>query len=96
MARKVIREETFKRVGANSFNINENLSEESFYFMLRDAVLNGNVSYETAKRNFSYVYPALKQIFDDNILDDNNNIVNYTSDRDIPVVRLRFRYVYAQ
>ena len=96
VARKVVREETFRRVGANSFNINENLSEESFYFMLRDAIQSGDVSYDTAKRNFNYVYPALKQIFDDNILDDNNNIVNYTSDRDIPVVRLRFRYVYAQ
>ena len=92
---KIIREETFTRVGANSTNYLENLSEEAFYFAIRDAINSGSITYQAAKQNFQYVYPLLKQIFDDNILDDNNNIVNFTSDRDIPVLRFRFRYTYA-
>ena len=92
---KTIRLETFLRVGANSTSYLENLSEEAFYFALRDAINSGSITYQAAKQNFQYVYPLLKQIFDDNILDDNNNIVNFTSDRDIPVLRFRFRYTYA-
>ena len=93
---KVIRSETFERAGANSVDINENLSEESFYFAMRDFInKDPEKNFDLMKSNFPYVYPALKQIFDDNILDDNNNIVNFSSCRDIPVLRLRFRYTYA-
>ena len=92
---KTIRLETFLRVGANSTSYLENLSEEAFYFAIRDAINSGSITYQAAKLNFQYVYPLLKQVFDDNILDDNNNIVNFTSDRDIPVLRFRFRYTYA-
>lgn len=92
---RTIREELFKRIGANNTSYLENLSEESFYFAVRDAINSKRMTFQTAKTNFQYVYPALKQIFDDNILDDNNNIVNFTSDRDIPVLRFRFRYTYA-
>lgn len=92
---RVIREETISRVGANTNDINYNLSEQSFYFMLMRRIENGKMSYEEAKASFLNVYPILKQIFDDNILDDNNNIVNFSSDRDIPVLRLRLNYKYA-
>jgi hypothetical protein len=90
-----VREETFKRIGANSSDINENLSEESFYYAIFRAIRDGYLEEDVAKTNFQYVYPALKVVFDDNLLDDNNNIVNFSSSRDIPVIRLRFRYVYA-
>jgi hypothetical protein len=50
---------------------------------------------ETVKSAMPYMYPALKAIFDDNVLDDNNNIVYFSSEREIPVLRLRFRYTYA-
>jgi len=90
-----VREETFKRIGANSSDINENLSEESFYYAIFRAIRDGYLEEDVAKTNFQYIYPALKVVFDDNILDDNNNIVNFSSSRDIPVIRLRFRYVYA-
>ena len=90
-----VRSETFKRKGANTTDINENLSEQSFYYALKRAIASGTLTEESARENFKYVYPILKVVFDDNILDDNNNIVNFSSDRDIPVLRLRFRYRYA-
>ena len=94
MDTKVIRRETFSRLGANSTDINENLSEQSFYYMMKKSIESGKYTAETARNSFQYVYPALKVIFDDNLLDDNNNIINFSSDRDIPVLRLRFRYKY--
>lgn len=41
-------------------------------------------------------YPALKPVFDDNVLDDNNNIVNYSCANDISVVRIKLNYVYGE
>ena len=90
-----IRNETMERRGANSVDLSLNLSEESFYWFLSDIVREGTVSLDTVKKEFPYLYPALKVVFDDNILDDDNNIVNFSSDRDIPVLRLRLRYKYA-
>ena len=92
---KQIRVETFSRRGANSTDITKNLSEQSFYYELKKALDSGKISDEVARENFAYLYPILKVVFDDNILDDNNNIVNFSSMRDIPVLRLRFRYKYA-
>ena len=54
-----------------------------------------NIDIDTVAENFQYFYPILKPIFDDNVLDDNNNIVNYGSEREIPVLRLQLRYTYA-
>jgi hypothetical protein len=62
--------------------------------MMKKSIESGKYTAETARNSFQYVYPALKVIFDDNLLDDNNNIINFSSDRDIPVLRLRFRYKY--
>jgi hypothetical protein len=92
---KQIRVETFSRRGANSTDITKNLSEQSFYYELKKALDSGKITDEVARENFAYLYPILKVVFDDNILDDNNNIVNFSSMRDIPVLRLRFRYKYA-
>ena len=41
-------------------------------------------------------YPALKPVFDDNVLDDNNNIVNYSCANEISVVRIKLNYVYGE
>ena len=40
------------------------------------------------------LYTALKVVFADTVLDDNNNIVNYSVDSEIPVVRLNITYKY--
>jgi hypothetical protein len=94
-SKQTIRSENMERLGANSVDVSLNLSEESFYFFLYGLVKSGEFSLDEVRRDFPYLYPALKVVFDDNILDDDNNIVNFTSDRDIPVVRLRLRYRYA-
>jgi hypothetical protein len=93
--KKIVREETFSRRGANSTDIKTNLSEQSFYYAMKNAIDEGKITEVVAKENFSYIYPILKVVFDDNVLDDDNNIVNFSSSRDIPVLRLRFRYTYA-
>lgn len=92
---KNVREETFQRIGANTTDVSLNLSEDSFYYMLIDNLKSGNLGFDEVKNSMPYMYPALKAIFDDNVLDDNNNIVYYSSEREIPVLRLRFRYTYA-
>jgi hypothetical protein len=98
------RDEEFYRRGANDNGIVGTLSENGFYYNLKDATKKIDKSHgvdykkidlDTIKENFGYFYPILKPIFDDNVLDDNNNIVNYGSDRDIPVLRLQLRYTYA-
>ena len=106
-----IRKETFLRKGANDTGIIDSLSENSLYYALKDAIKrNDTVKYKNSdvvntnyksididlvEENFRYFYPILKPILDDNVLDDNNNIVNYGSEREIPVLRLQLRYTYA-
>ena len=93
-----IRDEEFSRAGANDVSLS-GLNENSFYYALKSYInsVSGivHVDLDTVEENFGYFYPILKPIFDDNVLDDNNNIVNYGSDRDIPVLRLQLRYTYA-
>jgi hypothetical protein len=36
----------------------------------------------------------MKPVFADSILDDNNNIVGFSMDNEIPVVRLKINYKY--
>ncbi len=96
-----IRTEDFFRKGANDMSIIGSLNENAFYYFLKNAIksneepLWNKIDLDAVEENFGYVYPALKPIFDDNVLDDNNNIVNYGSERDIPVLRLQLRYTYA-
>jgi hypothetical protein len=95
---KAIRDEEFARIGANNTSIVFGLNENSLYYYLKESINTvglGHIDLETVEENFQYFYPILKPIFDDNVLDDNNNIVNYGSDRDIPVLRLQLRYTYA-
>ena len=93
-----IRDEEFSRAGANDVTLS-GLNENSFYYALKSYINNNlgivHVDLDTVEENFQYFYPILKPIFDDNVLDDNNNIVNYGSERDIPVLRLQLRYTYA-
>ena len=40
------------------------------------------------------LYCMMKPVFADSILDDNNNIVGFSMDNEIPVVRLKINYKY--
>jgi hypothetical protein len=40
------------------------------------------------------IYTQMKATFADSILDDNNNIVNFSMDNEIAVVRLNIQYKY--
>lgn len=90
-----VRLETFLRRGANTTSVESNLSENSFYYALVNALRDGKITVNEVKSSMPYMYPTLKAVFDDNVLDDNNNIVYFSSEREIPVLRLRFRYTYA-
>ena len=55
--------------------------------------LNGDVW--TNIDNLVYdLYTQMKATFCDGVLDDNNNIVNFSMDNEIPVVRLNSTYKY--
>jgi hypothetical protein len=70
----------------NKFYINS-------FIDLNDEEISGDVW--TNIDNLVYdLYTQLKATFCDSILDDNNNIVNFTMDNEIPVVRLRITYKY--
>jgi hypothetical protein len=40
------------------------------------------------------LYKLMKGTFCDSVLDDNNNIVNYSMDNELPVIRLNITYKY--
>lgn len=96
-----VRTETLSRRGANDIGLN-GLNENSFLDFVATYV-KGNLSpnatvdsftqYETDLGN---VYPLLKAAFSDSILDDNNNIVNFSSSQEIPVLRIMLDYVYEE
>ena len=46
--------------------------------------------------NYSDYYAAIKHVIEDNILDDNNNIVNFTLPNEIAVVRVKLTYTYGR
>lgn len=71
----------------NKYSLNA-LNEKSFNFIVCDAALD----------NGSYVdiYKCVKYIIEDSILDDNNNIVNYTLPNEISVVRVMLNYTYGR
>ena len=63
---------------------NEDLSEED---------INGEV-WQAIDALIMDMYTQMKATFADSILDDNNNIVAFTMDNEIPVVRLQIKYKY--
>src|SRR5574344_247956 len=73
----------------NKYSLNA-LNEKSFNFIVCDA--------DTALNDDQYVdiYKCVKYIIEDSILDDNNNIVNYTLPNEISVVRVMLNYTYGR
>lgn len=96
-----VRTETISRRGANDVSL-IGLNENSFYDFVTSYIrnkqpINSNVeSFKKFENDLNNVYPLLKSAFSDNILDDNNNIVNFSCTQEIPVVRLMFNYVYEE
>lgn len=96
-----VRTETIQRRGANDISL-AGLNENSFYNFIAEYVRakvgnNASVdSFTTYQNDLNNVYPLLKAAFSDSVLDDNNNIVNYSCSQEIPVVRLQLDYVYEE
>lgn len=66
----------------------EALNEKSFNFIICDSNLN--------KGDYIDLYKCVKHVIEDSILDDNNNIVNYTLPNEISVVRVMLNYTYGR
>lgn len=101
------RSETYYRRGVIQNNLEQQLTERSFWQYFIPSLMNefySNISFndiEITNSAWSDVdsliydlYTALKVVFADSVLDDNNNIVNYSMDSEIPVVRLNITYKY--
>lgn len=103
------REETILRRGIIQNDYETQLTEKAFWMYFIPSVikkhyksslidfneedLNGDVW--TNIDNLVYdLYTQMKATFCDGVLDDNNNIVNFSMDNEIPVVRLNITYKY--
>lgn len=75
----------------NKYSLNA-LNEKSFNFIVCDA--DENTALE--KSDYTDIYKCVKYIIEDSILDDNNNIVNYTLPNEISVVRVMLNYTYGR
>lgn len=66
----------------------EALNEKSFNFIICDSDID--------KGDYIDLYKCVKHVIEDSILDDNNNIVNYTLPNEISVVRVMLNYTYGR
>lgn len=94
-----VRKETLERRGANNISLsglNENWFNNWVYEYARPKIPVGSQlgKFDAIQSDLEAVYPILKPIFDDNVLDDNNNIVHFSCENEVPVVRLMVKYVY--
>ena len=71
----------------NKYSLNA-LNEKSFNFIICDANIDDGTYVD--------IYKCVKYIIEDSILDDNNNIVNYTLPNEISVVRVMLNYTYGR
>lgn len=73
----------------NKYELNT-LTEKSFNTAL------AQLDYAMYVYNYNDYYKSLKYIIEDNILDDNNNIINFTLPNEIAVVRVKLNYTYGR
>lgn len=103
----VTRSETIMRRGDIISNDDNTLSEKEFWNYLIASILNKYYSkaiiestdifgdaWKRAERLIIDLYKLFKPGISDSILDDNNNIVNYSMDQDIAIIRCRFNVKY--
>lgn len=106
---EITRQETILRVGAVQNQLETELTEKSFwqymvpkiiskYYYASFSDLNEEDVNGTLWNHINSlvvdIYKLMKATFCDSVLDDNNNIVNFSMDNELPVVRLNITYKY--
>ena len=102
----ITRTETIMRRGDLKASEDDTLSEKEFWNYLIKVILNkyypnitestdiyGN-DWKAAERLIIDLYKLIKPGISDSILDDNNNVVNYSMDQDIAIIRCMFDVKY--
>lgn len=102
----ITRTETIMRRGDLKTSEDDTLSEKEFWNYLIKVILNkyypnitestdiyGN-DWKAAERLIIDLYKLIKPGISDSILDDNNNVVNYSMDQDIAIIRCMFDVKY--
>lgn len=93
-------ESIMRRGNEPTVNLNSQLTEKSFWFYFIKNIIstyyNGDITnnWTYIKNLIKDIYPLVKPIFVNNILDNNHNIVNFSVSNEIPVVRLNITYDY--
>ena len=100
------REETIMRKGILQNNYETQLTEKAFWMYLIPTIVEQFYDIDLATEDINGeawthidnlvrdLYTQFKATFCDSILDDNNNIVNFSMDNELPVVRLNIKYKY--
>ena len=106
---EVTRQETIKRVGAIQNQMETELTEKSFWQYMVPKIISKYYYASYTDMNTEDVdgelwtnitnlvvdiYKLMKVTFCDSVLDDNNNIVNFSMTNELPVVRLNITYKY--
>lgn len=103
----ITREETITRKGTLQTSYETQLTEKAFWMYLIPYIIktyygdidlseediNGK-AWQNIDNLIYSLYTQFKATFADSILDDNNNIVNFSMDNELPVVRLNIKYKY--
>ena len=100
------RSETILRKGVLQTTNDKQLTEQAFWSYLIPSIINkfyniegedidGQV-WQNIDNLVIDLYTQLKPTFCDSILDDNNNIINFSMDNELPVVRLNITYSYGK
>ena len=94
-------ESIMRRGNDTNLNIQYQLSERSFWFYFVKEKIVNEIYQNDIENKWTYIenlvkdlYPLVKPIFVNNILDNNHNITNFSLNNEIPVVRLNLTYDY--
>lgn len=94
-------ESIMRRGNEPEVNLNSQLTEKSFWFYFIKEIIIKQYYNSDIINNWTYIqnlildiYPLVKPIFINNILDNNHNIVNFSISNEIPVVKLNITYDY--
>lgn len=101
----ITHQETIKRVGSEFSSYNKELTERAFWnYFVPDVIVENYSDKEISEytkedwnniSSLTYdIYAQMKATFSDSILDDNNNIINFSMSNELPIVRLNINYTY--